>query len=117
MYNTLRTKLHFALCCAVAASALCGMTAPARADAEAIPAKTVRFDDLDITKPAGAQILYHRIQAAAQQVCEGYSSRDLARMAVERTCVDRAIDAAVRHVNAAALTELRFGSALHLAGK
>jgi hypothetical protein len=38
-------------------------------------------------------------------------------MAVERTCVDRAIDAAVRKVDAAVLTELRFGSALHLAGK
>jgi hypothetical protein len=38
-------------------------------------------------------------------------------MAVERTCVDHAIDAAVRNVNAAALSELRFGSALHLAGK
>jgi len=68
MNNTLRTKFHFAICCAFAASALCGMTAPARADAEAIPAQTVRFGDLDITKPAGAQILYHRIQAAAHQV-------------------------------------------------
>ena len=70
MNYSLRKKFHVAFCCAFAASAMCGMTAPARADAEAIPAKTVRFDDLDITKPAGAQILYHRIQAAARQVCE-----------------------------------------------
>jgi UrcA family protein len=115
MNNALRTNLYSAICCACAASALCSMTVPARADAQAIPAKTVRFDDLDITKPAGAQVLYHRIQAAAQQVCEGYSSRELARMAAERACVDRAIDAAVRNVNAVALTELRFGSALHFA--
>jgi UrcA family protein len=93
------------------------MTAPARADAEAIPAQTVRFGDLDITKPAGAQILYHRIQAAAHQVCADYTSRELTRMVAAQTCVNRAIDAAVRKVNAAALTELRFGSALHLAGK
>jgi UrcA family protein len=117
MNNSIRLKLYAALCCAVGAAALGAITAPAGAAEEAPPSKIVRFDDLDIAKPAGAKVLYHRIQAAALEVCRGPSSREFELMARNRSCIEQAIDSAVRSVDSSALTQLRFGSEFRLANK
>ncbi len=108
--------LYTALCCALGTTALGGLATASAAD-EDLPTKIVRFDDLDIGKPAGAKVLYHRIQAAALEVCRGPSSREFQLMAKERDCIDQAIDNAVRSVESAPLTELRFGSEFRLASK
>jgi UrcA family protein len=116
MNKSIRLTLYTALCCAVGTAALGGL-ATAGAAEEDLQTKTVRFDDLDITKPAGAKVLYHRIQAAAFEVCRGLSSREFQLKAKDHACIEQAIDNAVRSVDSAPLTELRFGSEFRLASK
>ena len=117
MNKILLSKHYKALCCLLGAAALGTMTAAAAAAEEALPAKIVKYDDLDITKPAGAKVLFHRIHAAAVEVCPVPFSSAPKLLAVERACIDHAIDQAVRDVNAPALTELRFASPVRLASK
>jgi UrcA family protein len=117
MNKTIRTTLYTACYCAFGAAVLCTLTTPAIASDQDVPTKTVRFDDLNIAKAAGAKVLYRRIQAAARDVCPLSISRGPYLAAVQHACIQRAIDDAVRSVNAVALTELRFGSALRLADK
>ncbi len=116
MNQSIRLTLYTALCCALGTTAL-GALAAAGAAKEDLPTKTVRFDDLDIARPEGAKVLYHRIQAAAFEVCRGPSSLELQLMAEHRACIEQAIDNAVRSVDSAPLTELRFGSEFRLASK
>ena len=69
-------------------------------DGDAVVAKTVKFDDLDISKAEGAQALYDRISAAARTVCraEPYN--------LVRDCRARAVDDAVLDVGNALLTSI-----------
>jgi UrcA family protein len=85
-------------------------------EAEDAPSKIVRFSDLDITKSDGAKVLYSRIRVAAQDVCGLSTGRDpILRMAT-KGCIEKAIDKAVKDVNAPMLSYLRFGSTeVHLA--
>jgi UrcA family protein len=89
----------------------------ASAAADALPTQRVSYADLDISKPAGAKVLYRRIDAAAHQVCVFDASRDLRVAERERACVNGAIDKAVKDVNSAALSELHAANAIHLAGR
>lgn len=116
MNKSIHLTLYTALCCALGATALGGLATAAAADDD-LPSKIVRFDDLDIAKPAGAKVLYHRIQAAALEVCRGPASREFQLMGRDRACIEQAIDNAVRSVNSPPLTELRFGSEFRLASK
>ncbi len=117
MNPNIRMKFYTAILSAFGTASMCTLTtAPAGAAEQAVPTRTVRFDDLDITKPAGAKILYDRIKAAAVDVCPR-NSRELSEVVVERKCVETAIDIAVRKVNSDLLTELRFGSGIRLASK
>ena len=61
--------------------------------------EVVRFADLDLTRPAGAQQLYRRIERAAHEVCAAYGSRGY-----DRSCADAAIGRAVAEVGAPLLT-------------
>jgi UrcA family protein len=78
---------------------------PAKA-AEATPANTasyaVRYSDLDISKMQGAKILYLRIRHAAETVCE--STATWGKKEGE-TCVKKAVNDAVAHVDAPLLTQ------------
>jgi UrcA family protein len=120
MNTSFRNTLHaasFFLCGALTLSALQATALQTtRADAGP-PSQKVNYADLDISKPAGAKVLYSRIVAAAKQVCvfDGYS-RDMAAMHWMQVCTDRAIDNAVRDVDSPALSALRPGSATHFAG-
>jgi len=117
MNPSIRTQISMALCGVVSTAALCFAVSTC-VEAEDAPTKTVRFRDLDITKPEGATILYSRIRAAARDVCELYAGSDpIERMAI-KACIDKAVDKAVRDVNAPALTALRFGTTdIRLASK
>jgi UrcA family protein len=79
-------------------------------EAEDAPSKTVRFSDLDITKADGAKVLYNRIRAAAQDVCGLSTGTDPILKMGLKGCIEKAVDKAVKDVNAPMLTQLRFGS-------
>jgi UrcA family protein len=109
--NTARAAAFF-LCGAIA---LCTLQLTARAADEGLPSKRVSYADLDISKPAGAKVLYGRIVRAAKQVCEvtGYDSLGAAQLM--NRCVDLAIDKAVKDVGSPALSALRPNSTIHFA--
>ena len=68
-----------------------------------LPQMTVKYADLDISKPQGAAALYARIQQAARQVClplDGAAVSSKARMGA---CVHKAIADAVAKVGQPAL--------------
>jgi len=69
--------------------------AVAAAVPEDVRHEVVRFAELDLTRPAGAQELYRRIQRAAHKVCETYGLRGY-----DRNCADHAIARAVATVGA-----------------
>ncbi len=117
MNTTIRTKLYTALSCVMGTAALCTALSSS-VEAQDAPSKTVRFSDLDITKSDGAKVLYSRIRAAARNVCELHTGTDPIQRLAIKACIDKAVDKAVKDVNAPMLTYLRFGSAdLRLASK
>jgi UrcA family protein len=69
MNTTIRTKIYTAISCVMGTAALCTALSTS-VEAEDAPSKTVRFNDLDITKSDGAKVLYSRIRAAARDVCD-----------------------------------------------
>jgi UrcA family protein len=109
MNTTIRTQIYTAISCVMGAAALSAALSTSL-KAEDAPSKTVRFSDLDITKSDGAKVLYSRIRAAARNVCESSTGTDpILRVAI-KGCIEKAVDKAVKDVNAPMLTQLRFGS-------
>ncbi len=109
--NTARATAFF-LCGAIA---LCTLQVTARASDDGLPTQRVSYADLDISKPAGAKVLYGRIVAAARHVCALDGNRDLGSMQWVNQCTDRAIDKAVKDVGAPALSALRPNTVIHYA--
>ena len=103
----LRNTKHITMA-AVAAVCLSAVSAVAGADEVTVdvPARTVHYADLDLGTKAGAAALYTRIRVAAERVCGDGDSRELARVAAAKACVDRAITASVRSVNNPRLTSV-----------
>ena len=66
--------------------------------------ETVKFDDLDLTRLAGAQELYRRIEHAARDVCDPYVPGSYVVSVRYRDCMDQAIERAVAAVDAPLLT-------------
>ena len=111
-----RNKILTIIYCLLIAAWACTLVTTAGAQ-ESPPSKTVRYSDLDISNPEGAKALYHRIRAAARDVCELSTAGDPVLRTAVQACVDTAIDNAVRKVDAPALTSLRFGGGIRLASK
>jgi UrcA family protein len=109
--NTARAAA-FLLCGAIA---LCTLQVTARASDSALPSEKVRYADLDISKPAGAKVLYGRIVAAARRVCALNGTIDLGSMRWVNRCTDLAIDKAVSDVGSPALSALRPVKLIHYA--
>lgn len=109
--NTARAAA-FVLCGAIV---LCTFQVTARAEGDGLPSRKVSYADLDISKPAGAKVLYSRIVAAARQVCEVHGYSDLSTARRVNQCTDHAIDKAVKEVDSPALSALRPNSAIHFA--
>jgi UrcA family protein len=63
------------------------------------PTVAVRYDDLNLSTPAGVNALYHRISVAARQVCPDVFSRDMGVVAAGERCQASAVAHAVRDVN------------------
>ena len=109
--HTARAATFF-LCGAIALGAL-QMTAQAADDA--LPSKRVSYADLDISKPAGAKVLYGRIVRAANEVCSYTGFSTLGTNQKISACVNHAIDKAVKDVGSPELSALRPGSQIHVA--
>lgn len=78
---------------------------PAAADGLNGPAITVKFHDLDVSTPQGAEMLYARIRAAAYDVCLEFDSRHNMSALVQRDgCVEDMILTAVTKLNNPALS-------------
>ena len=93
---------------ATAATVLCTCilatgSAFAGPSSEQAPSELVKFQELNLSAPAGVATLYSRIHAAARRVCSS-GTRDLSRLAEEKTCAKEAEAKAVRQVNIDALT-------------
>jgi UrcA family protein len=63
-----------------------------------LPQMTVKYADLDVSKPQGAAALYARIKQAARQVCLPLEDRDF-RSKAHDACVHKAIADAVAKVD------------------
>ena len=90
---------------ALSATMLVGVT-QAAAPGDNFPRQAVTFKDLSLNSNAGIQVLYKRIQGAANQVCGKADIRDLQGMSVQKACVERAISGAVAAVNSPTLTRV-----------
>jgi UrcA family protein len=100
-----------ALACTLTGSGLCAATAAA----DEVDSVTVSYADLDLSKPAGVQILYGRIQAAARKVCSPLDdNRQLQRMQQWRDCYETAVADAVTTINRPTLTALHRSSSSRL---
>ena len=97
------------------AIALCTLQVTAQAADNGPPSKIVSYADLDISKPAGAKVLYGRIKMAARHVCALNGYNDLSSMQSVNKCTDLAIDKAVKDVGSPALSALRPSSLIHVA--
>jgi UrcA family protein len=117
MNATIRKKLHAAIYCLCGATTVCALQATASIVEDDPPTRRVSYADLDISKPAGAKILYRRIEAAAQEVCVFDTIKDLGAAQRQRTCINRAVDNAVKGVNSVALSELHAANVIHLASQ
>ncbi len=109
--NTTRAAAFF-LCGAIAVFTL---QVTARAADDGLPTRRVSFADLDISKPAGAKVLYGRIVRAAKEVCQNTGYQSLGMNQMVNRCVDHAIDNAVKDVGSPALSALRPNSVIHYA--
>ena len=76
----------------------------AAAPSKNVRTEVVKFDDLDLTRPAGAQELYRRIEQAAREVCEPRGP-DYYGLNPDTTCRKSAVAVAIRQVGAPLLTE------------
>lgn len=90
------TVLFSALALSFAAMCQAGDTAGANQS-------TVKYADLNVSRPAGAAALYSRIKAAAHGVCWTLDGRDLQSKTDFNRCVYQAIADAVAKVDQPAL--------------
>ncbi len=94
-----------------AAAAGAGLAAPGTDPSP--PSRTVVYRDLDLSQPAGAQVMLTRIHGAAMAVCgPAPDMRDLERAKPYRTCVDDAEGRSVMSLGNASVISLYSGKAM-----
>ena len=80
----------------------------------------VRYDDLNLARHAGAEVLVGRLWQAAKQVCGAqHFPSDLHTQAVVQSCAQVSLSRAVADVGQPVVSEVyrqRFGKPLNLAG-
>jgi UrcA family protein len=69
-----------------------------------IPQVRVSYDDLNLNRPMGVNILLARIERAAEGVCHQFEGRLLSLQAKFGACVGKAVGDAVQTVNDRRLT-------------
>jgi UrcA family protein len=94
------TQLRRAFAVAAAFTALsAAATSQAAMPGDDTVSVTVRYDDLNLSSPAGVNALYSRISAAARQVCPDSHSRDLGAVLAAHRCQVDAVAKAVSEIN------------------
>jgi UrcA family protein len=78
-----------------------------------VAAQKVRFDDLNLSRSDDVRILYSRIKAAANQVCEPPDSRSVDTTVRVRHCKEQAIDRAVTDVQSSQLTTFHMATTMN----
>jgi UrcA family protein len=73
--------------------------AHAATPADGVPSVVVKFGDLNLSTEQGTSSLYHRIVAAARQVCPKADPRELSAYASSQACQNAAIARAVNDVH------------------
>jgi UrcA family protein len=76
---------------------------PAAADGFEPLKVVVKFDDLDVSRPQAAAVLYGRIRAAAESVCSPFDGTGLSAKVRLDACVKKAVADAVTAVDRPAL--------------
>lgn len=87
----------------LAASALAEAAAPSETPPEPRQA-TVRYGDLDLTRPEGAAMLYRRIAIAARKVCDQIGGKQPQNVARARSCIEHAIADTVARIGSPVLS-------------
>jgi len=80
--------------------------APASPSSDGVRSVTVHFGELDLSGPAGAQVLFARIQRAAYEVCNGYSGPFAELQIKGSPCYRTAVAKAVADVNSPQLSAI-----------
>lgn len=90
------------------AAVLIGYSVPTHAGGSVggVRSVTVRYAELDLSKPQGVEALYLRIRGAAKRVCTADYSTAIRDQVSWRNCYQDAIERAVRQVNVPTLTAL-----------
>jgi UrcA family protein len=89
-----------------------GASAAVPASDSEVPTYHVNYADLDLGYRAGADALFARIKSAARRVCEPVASGPFRFAQVrEKSCMDKAIAAAVADVRSPLLTDSYLGRA------
>ena len=78
------------------------------------PAVVVKYADLDISTPQGAEKLYTRIESAAVQLCPQVAFAELQRYAVSLRCRNDVVARAVSSINSPQLAAV-YASRTHRA--
>jgi UrcA family protein len=108
MRNKYRILMQGVSCCLLVAllpgCASRAVTEPVASDG--LLRQRVNYAGLDLNSAAGARMLLHRLQAAAEQVCERPDHRDLAQQQRFHACYAQALAEGVRQVNRREVTAL-----------
>jgi len=97
------------LCLAAAATLSCA-TPVAAQTSDTVPSVSVKYGDLDIGSPAGAQLLLKRIRAAANTACGGAPDiRQLKQLATFEACRRSAAARAVTVIDSPMLSAMARG--------
>src|SRR5579863_7466873 len=94
------------LCFAAAATLSCATPVLAQTS-DTVPSVSVKYGDLNIGSPTGAQVLLRRIEAAANTACGGKPDiRQLDRLTTFEACRRSAVTRAVVAVDSPMLTAM-----------
>jgi UrcA family protein len=80
----------------------CVLVASSAFAADQVRSETVKFQDLNVATPAGAEALYVRIHSAAKRVCS--QPGDMWQIYLASTCIKDAEARAIQKVNLPMLT-------------
>ena len=100
MSSNVKTLIRVPLAIATA-MVLAGVVVPTAHADEQVRAQTVKFGDLNVDTPSGAQALYTRIHWAAQHVC---SDTDPLQQLAANACVRKAEARAIEKLSLPQLT-------------
>jgi len=73
---------------------------------------SIRYEDLNLNSPSGAERMFARLQAGASKVCgERPDLRDLSQRGQYRSCLTQAMDGAVTQLGSPLVSALYYGQA------